>query len=126
MVAQDFVRSKSERGRLVANEKKLKSLIAHIAKERPRLGKVKLFKLMYLIDFTAYSEIGHSVTGEMYESFPMGPVPTTLWHRFQEITRECVSVESVDTGLMPEQQMTALPTFTPDLDVDELRVANRI
>lgn len=106
---------------------KLKSLIAFIAASRPRLGKVRLFKLLYLIDFSAYARLGHSVTGEIYENFEMGPVPRTLWKHFDGITRDCVTVEAVGTPWgIPEQQMTARPDFVPQLTVDEAGIANEI
>lgn len=41
-------------------------------------GKVKLFKLLYFLDFLHYSETGRSVTGLSYNAWPMGPVPESL------------------------------------------------
>jgi uncharacterized phage-associated protein len=90
-----------------ANEENLKAAIAHIASKRP-VGKVKLFKLLYLADFTAYVELGESITGDSYENFEMGPVPVTLWHNFDRIARDCVEITFVETGLpKPEQEMRA-------------------
>ncbi len=37
--------------------------------------KTKLHKLMFYIDFLAYKEIGHSITGTVYVKLPYGPVP---------------------------------------------------
>ena len=111
----------------MADLAKLRSLIAHVARSRPALGKVRLFKLLYLIDFSAHAELGHSVTGEMYESFEMGPVPRTLWKRFDEITRECVIVESVQTALgIPEQQILSRDDFAVTLTTKETAIADHI
>jgi uncharacterized phage-associated protein len=41
-------------------------------------GKVKLFKLLYFLDFLHFSETGRSVTGLTYNAWPMGPVPESL------------------------------------------------
>jgi uncharacterized phage-associated protein len=90
-----------------ANEEKLKAAIAYITSKRP-VGKVKLFKLLYLADFTAYVELGESITGDSYENFEMGPVPKTLWSNFDPIVRDCVEITLVETGLpKPEQEMRA-------------------
>jgi uncharacterized phage-associated protein len=92
---------------IAANEEKLIAAIAYITRNRA-VGKVKLFKLLYLADFTAYVELGEPITGEVYENFEMGPVPVTLWKNFDRITKNCVDIELVDTGLpQPEQQMRA-------------------
>jgi uncharacterized phage-associated protein len=94
------------------NQDKLKAVIAYIAaKKRP--GKVKLFKLLYLIDFEAQVRLGQSVTGESYENFPMGPVPRTLWREFDKITQDCVQIEVVPSGMsLPEQRFTPKPGTT--------------
>ena len=47
-------------------------------------GKVKLFKLLYFLDFIHFEQTGRSVTGLMYSAWPKGPVPEDLnneWKR---------------------------------------------
>lgn len=109
----------------MVNVEKIKSVVAYLAR-RTSPGKVKLFKLMYLADFTASAELGRSITGDIYDNFAMGPVPHTLWQQFVPITRACVHLTEVDTGAIPEQQMTARADFHPDLDGDELAVLDKI
>ena len=95
---------------IAANEEKLKAAIAYITSKRA-VGKVKLFKLLYLADFTAYLELGTSITGDVYENFEMGPVPVTLWNNFMRITQECADITLVDSGMSkPEQLITAKKT----------------
>ena len=77
------------------NEEKLKTLIAYMAQQTSP-GKLKLFKLLYLTDFTAHTVIGRSITGLSYENFQLGPVPRFLWDNFYSITRDCVTVEQCD------------------------------
>lgn len=109
----------------MADVEKIKSVVAYLA-SRTSPGKVKLFKLMYLADFAARVELGRSITGDIYDNFPMGPVPHTLWQQFGSITRQCVHLTEVDTGAIPEQQMTARDDFQPSLDVTEIAVLDRI
>lgn len=39
------------------------------------IGKVKLMKLLYYLDFDHFEQYGTSVTGDVYRHLPMGPVP---------------------------------------------------
>ena len=42
------------------------------------LGKIKLFKLLYFLDFEHFKQTGRSVTGLDYHAWPKGPVPREL------------------------------------------------
>ncbi|MGO7967134.1 Panacea domain-containing protein [Rhizobium ruizarguesonis] len=44
-----------------------------------KCGKVKLFKLLYFMDFEHFKQTGRSVTGLDYFAWPMGPVPVDLY-----------------------------------------------
>ncbi len=39
------------------------------------VGRMKLYKLLFLLDFEHYRDLGRSVTGLDYEAWKMGPVP---------------------------------------------------
>ncbi|WP_442061064.1 Panacea domain-containing protein [Rhizobium johnstonii] len=43
-----------------------------------KCGKVKLFKLLYFLDFEHFKQTGRSVTGMDYYAWKMGPVPVDL------------------------------------------------
>jgi len=43
--------------------------------ESRRMGKVKLMKLLYYLDFDHFEKHGRSVTGDRYLRFPLGPLP---------------------------------------------------
>ncbi|MCP5276532.1 MAG: SocA family protein [Burkholderiales bacterium] len=58
---------------------KLINAIVYFAKNIQFLGKVKLFKLLYFLDFDHYKEVGRSVTGLDYFAWKMGPVPVSLY-----------------------------------------------
>lgn len=48
------------------------------AKNTDACGKIKLFKLLYLLDFEHFRQTGKSVTGFDYEAWKFGPVPVGL------------------------------------------------
>jgi uncharacterized phage-associated protein len=106
-------------------DEKLQSAVAYLARKLSP-GKVKLFKLLYLADFHAHTTLGHSITGEMYENFDMGPVPVTLWKNFTRITNNCVIVREVETGVIPEQKITPMREFFIDLTADERAILDDV
>jgi uncharacterized phage-associated protein len=86
---------------------KLKAAIVYLCGSEG-VGKVKLFKLLYFSDFTAYARLGRAITWDTYEHFTMGPVPKTLWHNFNSIASDCIDIRPVYIGMpRPEQQMRA-------------------
>jgi uncharacterized phage-associated protein len=46
---------------------------------------VRLFKLLYLLDFAHFRETGRSVTGMDYRAWKMGPVPLDLMQEWEEL-----------------------------------------
>lgn len=60
------------------NREKLINAIIYFASHTQHCGKVKLFKLLFLLDFSHFRETGRSVTGLDYRAWKMGPVPFTL------------------------------------------------
>ncbi len=59
------------------NEKKYKNAILFFAKkiQNGTLGKLKMMKLLYYLDFDFFEKYGTSVTGDEYLRFENGPVP---------------------------------------------------
>jgi uncharacterized phage-associated protein len=106
---------------MAANIAKLKAAIAYIASHQS-VGKVKLFKLLYLADFTAYPRLGRSITGEIYVHFRMGPIPNTLWNDFEDITADCVDISESWVG-MPNPEVTM--TAKPNVDLSSLGTDDR-
>ena len=58
----------------------------------PWLGKVKLFKLLYFVDFDHYQEFKTPVAGDIYRKLAYGPVPETA----QQILLEMKSAGLID------------------------------
>jgi hypothetical protein len=68
-------------GRTDFNRGKFEELIVYIARRLPpeaALGRVKLAKLLLHSDFTAYTRLGHSITGATYEKWEHGHLPREL------------------------------------------------
>ncbi|MSQ70496.1 MAG: DUF4065 domain-containing protein [Betaproteobacteria bacterium] len=60
------------------SREKLIDAILFFAERVLGLGKIKLFNLLYLLDFEHFRETGRSVTGMEYRAWKMGPVPAEL------------------------------------------------
>ena len=58
---------------------KLINAAVYFADNTENCGIVKLFKLLYFLDFEHYKQIGRSVTGLQYYAWKMGPVPEDLY-----------------------------------------------
>jgi uncharacterized phage-associated protein len=59
-------------------------------------GKIKLIKLLYLLDFEHFRQTGHSVTGMDYHALKMGPVPMDFYQEWDDLgTDFSMSIEIV-------------------------------
>ena len=74
------------------------------------LGKVKLMKLLYYLDFDHFEQFGTSVTGDEYLRWTMGPVPSQANAVIERMVMdEQLLVKSEDIGLYnPQIKYTAL------------------
>lgn len=75
---------------------KLINAIVFFAENTQFCGKIKLFKLLYLMDFEHFSQTGKSVTGFEYQAWKFGPVPTDLmeeWEEFSPDMGQAVHIE---------------------------------
>jgi uncharacterized phage-associated protein len=61
------------------HREKLIQAVVFFASRVRKLGKIKLFKLLYFLDFQHYRDTGRSVTGLDYFAWKMGPVPVALF-----------------------------------------------
>ncbi len=67
------------------NREKLINAIVYFAANTRHCGKVKLFKLLYLLDFAHFRQTGRSVTGLDYRAWKMGPVPLELMQEWDQL-----------------------------------------
>jgi uncharacterized phage-associated protein len=66
--------------RATIEREKLLNAIIFFTKNTRHCYKLKLFKLLYLLDFQIYRETGRSTTGLAYFAWPKGPVPRALYN----------------------------------------------
>jgi uncharacterized phage-associated protein len=67
------------------NREKLINAVVFFATNTQHCGKVKLFKLLYLLDFAHFRQTGRSVTGLEYRAWKMGPVPLELVQEWEQL-----------------------------------------
>ncbi|MCQ4437482.1 Panacea domain-containing protein, partial [Clostridioides difficile] len=60
------------------DRQKLVEAVLFFATHVKKLGKVKLFKLLYFLDFEHFRDTGRSVTGMDYDAWKRGPGPEAL------------------------------------------------
>jgi uncharacterized phage-associated protein len=115
------IRTAGNRGRamLVTHEReKLCQAIVFFAKNTEKLGKIKLFKLLFFLDFEHFKRTGRSVTGSSYEAWPKGPVPEALFDEFDSLSPDiaaCVEIRTIPTRKSPMKKVVTKVDFNPRL-----------
>ncbi len=89
------------------NEKLIHAMVFFIKKTK-HCYKLKLFKLLYFLDFNHFKETGRSVTGLEYFAWPMGPVPKILYDKINSQMEEL----KIFFKFIPESFID--PDFTKD------------
>lgn len=87
------------------NREKLIGAVVYFAANTEHCGKVKLFKLLYLLDFAHFRETGRSVTGLDYRAWKMGPVPLELMQEWDQ----------------PEADLASAVDIVPEKVIDYIR-----
>lgn len=64
---------------------KLIQAVIYFASNTMYCGKIKLFKLLYLLDFEHFRQTGKSVTGFEYQAWKFGPVPVDLMEEWEDL-----------------------------------------
>ena len=88
------------------NDAKYRNAILYFASHvnNNTLGKVKLMKLLYYLDFDHYEQFGTSVTGDDYLRWEMGPVPSHAAAVIDcMVADEQLLVEDKDIGMRKPQ-----------------------
>ena len=91
---------------LVTHEReKLINAILYFAHNTRYLGKIKLFKLLFLLDFEHFRQTGRSVTGLEYRAWKFGPVPVQVMQEWDD----------------PEPDLAAAISIQPEKVIDHVR-----
>jgi uncharacterized phage-associated protein len=70
---------------IVSHEReKLINAVVFFAQNTNFCGKIKLIKLLYLLDFEHFRQTGRSATGMDYLAWKMGPVPLEFYQEFDQ------------------------------------------
>lgn len=67
------------------NRSRLLNAVVFFAENVHACGKIKLFKLLYLLDFEHFRQTGKSVTGVEYQAWKFGPVPVELMEKWEDM-----------------------------------------
>jgi uncharacterized phage-associated protein len=80
------------------NREKLLNAIIYFIENSGSMGKTKLFKLLYFLDFEHFKETGRSVTGLEYHAWKMGPVPVALQEEIENPEADFIETLDVEFG----------------------------
>ena len=113
------------------NQTKLNELILYVARKSeddPRFGAVKLNKILYYADFSAYRLTGASITGATYQKLNEGPAPREMLPT-RRILLDSGDIEIVHRPYFTGIQQRIVATREPDISVfttEELRIADEV
>ena len=111
---------------LTFDENKTKALLAYIA-SKVDVGKTKLMKLLYLIDFTAYERTGKAITNDLYKHWALGPVPTKTWRGMRgNLIEGVLDVTHEERGAGTYMRYTPISVDVSSLSTEELKVVDEV
>lgn len=97
------------------NEKKYKNAILFFAKkiQNGTLGKLKLMKLLYFLDFDFFEKYGRSITGDEYLRFENGPVPRMAEKMLKQMNGKEIKItkRKIADGLNDQMHIEAVKDF---------------
>lgn len=106
---------------LLQNDRqKLINAVLYFIQNTRNCGKTKLFKLLYLLDFAHFKQLGRSVTGLTYHAWEKGPVPPALDEELDEEPQPDWQT-FIATKVDPAGYQNTFPTwsFTAKTDFDQ-------
>ena len=82
------------------NQKKYKNAVLFFTKkiQNGTLGKLKMMKLLYYLDFDFFEKYGRSVTGDEYLRFENGPVPRMAEKLLKEMNGKEIAITKRKMG----------------------------
>jgi hypothetical protein len=112
------------------NEKKFRDLILYIAHKSeadPRLGAVKLNKILFYSDFNAFRELGASISGATYQHLEEGPAPREMLPvRRAMLASEEAKIESRVYFGRKQDRLVPLRPVDQLLSPDERRIVDEV
>jgi uncharacterized phage-associated protein len=92
------------------------------------LGRTKLMKLLYYVDFDHYEMHGKSVTGATYRKLPHGPVPQQAKKLIQDmVSKKLVQEVKVKRAEYAQHRLITKAKFDPSLfSGEEIQTLERV
>jgi uncharacterized phage-associated protein len=78
------------------NRNRLLNAVVFFAENVRFCGKIKLFKLLYLLDFEHFRQTGKSVTGVEYQAWKFGPVPIELMEKWEDMDEDLAGLIHIE------------------------------
>jgi uncharacterized phage-associated protein len=101
------------------NEKKYRNIILFFANKirNGTLGKLKMMKLLYFLDFDFFEKYGKSITGDEYLRFEHGPVPRMAEKILKHMDGKDIKIckRKICEGMRDQQHIEALNEFEMDV-----------
>jgi DNA-binding PadR family transcriptional regulator len=114
------------------NHSKFKSLVHYVvsrrADDRETLGAVKLNKILWLADLSAYYELGRPITDSRYVKQKFGPVPARVMPALHELERDgAITIRDTDHYGKQKKEYVVHEAGSGDfLKPEERRIVDRI
>lgn len=112
------------------DREKLLHSVAFFAENVDKCGKIKLFKLLYFLDFEHYKLTGRSVTGMDYFAWKMGPVPKDLYEEINDPRDDLIEfmeIQEIDVRKGTMLKFIIKQEFNPNLfSKRELRIMDQL
>ncbi|MCI0535333.1 MAG: SocA family protein [Verrucomicrobiales bacterium] len=113
------------------SEEKLQQVILYFLEHinNVHLGRTKLMKLLYLVDFDHYEAHGQSVTGATYRKLPHGPYPDKIEKLIKKMEKagQVREIKTDHKGFTQHRLITLTGRFDPArFSGAELRTLERV
>jgi uncharacterized phage-associated protein len=108
-----------------ANRNKLLHAIVFFAKNTRHCHKLKLYKLLFFLDFEIFRQTGKSTTGLFYFAWPKGPVPRQLQNEFRAPLADMRSVISLHFAPADDPDANSRLDILPRVRFDESHFTGR-
>jgi uncharacterized phage-associated protein len=101
---------------IISHEReKLINAVVFFAEHTRYCGKIKLIKLLYLLDFEHFRQTGRNVTGMEYHAWKMGPVPVSFYQEWDDLDPDlAAAIEIQPEKVVDYTRETIKPKITFD------------
>lgn len=107
------------------NRDKLLHAIVFFVNKTKHCHKLKLFKLLFFLDFEIYRQTGKSTTGLRYYAWPKGPVPRDLNAEIRSPPMDMQSVLALRVAPADDPDADSRLNIKPRVDFDESHFTRR-